>query len=218
MGSLKLDLDALKKWGTRKYSIADKPVKDSSKPSATWTLTTKFEKDHVVLDDSLRISAEGQVHSIHWKSTCDKNNLLSLKTLDCEEKTNGKLRRRIQAAVTDGNAKVTYEQGRDKHEETVEWPTGSVTELAMLRLVTLLPQEAGKSYRLENFSRSRKLRVRGEQVIECLGPDAKTEKRWIKFEMKNASGQSPAWSYWVSKDGVLQRVTVGSETLTLIKE
>ena len=222
--ALKLDIDALKKWGTRKYAhqfrSKEKPA-GAPQPTATWTLVTKFEKDRLLLDDLLSMSVKGhQASSIHWKAECSKNNQLSLKALDCEEQTRGTTRRKIHAIVETEKAMITYEQGDNTKKESVEWSAGSVTVLAMFRIVTLLPREKGKRYRIANVSRSRRLRMRGEHIIECMGPDASAGRaqQWVKFELKNLDGKPPSWTYWVDDDGVLQRVLIERHTLILIKE
>ena len=214
--SLKLNLDALTKWGTRKYTFGptDQPT------AGIWTLTTKVGEDSLVLEDQLIVPEGGQANSIRWRSTCSKNGLLSLKALECEEKTGGSVRRTIRAVIEDAKARIEYEQDGSTRKEEVDWPATSVTELGMFRIVTLLPREEGKRYRIENYSRSRLLRMRGEHVLECKGLDQETEKaeKWTKFELKSTSDRRVILSYWVSDDGVLQRGSAENETFRLVRE
>lgn len=203
--SLKLTLRDLKTWGARHYTYsAREPGGKEVSLSGKVTLTTELKEDAVVLRDSFQVTYKGEKISLDMVHTCRKDAFLSPTRIESEGKGDGEAVT-FAATVADGRAEVRRADGRVT---TREVPHGTITMAAMMRLVTLVPRTPGKSYSYDYSLESDEMNLKKGYRLSVLEPEEITigdrKVKCSKLEL-TGGGIRPAY-YWVSEDGVLQRI------------
>lgn len=207
-GALQLDLDSLNNWGAREYSylMREPGRKAAAGVTGTVLLITEVAAGAVILRDRFQVMHDGRQMSLETKHTCGKDNFLSPTRIECEGKGSDELRT-FTAEVADGKATI---HSANKPDAVRDLPAGTITFAGMMRLVTLVPRTVGATfafdYSLEseelNLKKNYRLTVLQSETIDCGGQRIMCSK----FQL-TGGGINPVF-YWVSGDGVLQRVLI----------
>lgn len=216
-GSLEITLSALNTWGTRQYTYsAREPGGKATRIIGTTTMSTEVTEDAVILRDSFQITYKGEKLSLEMVHTCRKDNFLSPTRIESKGEGSDEVASFV-ATVADGKATVRFQDGRDA---TREIPDGTITMAAMMRLVTLVPRTPGKSYCYEYSLESEELNLKEKYRLIVLPPETITigerQVECSKFEL-TGGGISPVY-YWVTTDGVLQRLVMDDRKVVELKD
>jgi hypothetical protein len=215
--SLKIKLSALKTWGTKQYTYsAREPGGKVAKIIGTIALSTEVTEDAVLLRDSFQITYRGENLSLEMAHTCRKDNFLSPTRIESKGEGSDEVATFV-ATVTKGKATVHSQDGGNT---TREIPEGTITTAAMMRLVTLVPRTPGKTYSYEHSLESEELNLKKKYRLSVLQPEAITigdsQVECSKFKL-TGGGISPAY-YWVTKNGVLQRLMMDDRKVIELKD
>ena len=151
------------------------------------------------------------------------SNLFSTKEMHLHaSRSDGVTLQKLDVAIEGKKSKIVAEKQGQSSTVEGEWADNTVVDLAMFYLVTLLPHEANRQYRIENFAASSSLRQPKPHILECSGPDpqaAPAEKTWTLFLLYEPNNRADAVRYWVSEDGLLRRVQLNTQNrLDLISD
>lgn len=215
-----LDMDGLKAWGTRTYSMTyRKPGGDPSNEQSVGRMTFTCESRNglvkfinvtrMYLPDGNRF-IEYRGESLHPETS-----LFSTKEVHLHAgRSDGVTLKDLKATIEGNKLKiVTEEEGKSSTIEG-EWSNNTVVDIVMFFFVTLLPHEANRHYLVENYAVSSNLRQSKPRILECDGPDrqvAPSEKPWTLFLLYEPNNRSKAVRYWVSQDGLLRRVQLNPQ-------
>jgi hypothetical protein len=213
LGSLSLDLNRLKKWGTREYTY------EASRPGYTGTgrivLKTEITDDGVVLDDQVKITSREKESSLELTHQCKKDKFLSPKKIESKGKGDDEFRDFV-ATIDEGKATVRLD-GKVQQREV---PDGTITMWAFFRLVTLLPRQEGIRISFSHWLQSERVNLQKDFVVECLGRES---LQWgdkniscTKFRLTGSSIH-PAL-YWVGDDDLLRQIVLDERKVIRLRE
>lgn len=211
LGSLSLDLDRLKTWGTKVYTYeASRPGSSEKTIMGRVTLTTEVTGDLVVLKDRMEISFRGEKLSLDLTHRCKRDNYLS--PVRIESKGEGDDEFGTFVVTVDGEKATVHSEGRERE---MELPNRVVTWSAFFRLVTLLPRKKGSRLSYPYSLESEELNLKKDFLVECMGRDTVQSGperiSCTKFRL-TGGGNHPAF-YWVGDDGVLRQVLIDERKL-----
>jgi len=167
LGSLDLDLNRLRTWGTKPYTYeASRPGSSEKAGEGRFILKTVVGPDSVLLDDAIALIYRGKELSLHLTHQCQKNSCLSPSRIESKGEGDDELGTFV-ATINDG--KATVRTGGRKKE--IELPKGTVSSWAFFRLVTLLPREKGSRVSFDHWLESEEMNLKRDFVVECLGWD-----------------------------------------------
>lgn len=218
-----LDFDQLKDWGTRQYYAYEhtpKPTRKLWKATeyvaqryGLTTMSSEVEHDRVTLKyEIFFIQGELRQSTLAWQVETKKNSTFSiLRTSSKSEMPLYSMSSRSWSTVKgDHLTRVIEKTGMDQRVETLPWKRNSTPEMAISRLVTLLPRTKGARYRIDTLVDGNH-RDLGSHIIICMERESITilgsenSLDCVRFEMK-ATGQPADYLFWVSDDGLLQRM------------
>jgi hypothetical protein len=205
--SLELTLAPLKTWGTRHYTYAARePGATEARIVGTVSSAVEMTDEAVILRDSFQMTYRGEKLSLEMLHTCRKDNFLSPTRIESNGKGSDAAATFV-ATVVDGQATVRTKGGR---ETTREIPDGTITMAAMMRLVTLVPRQPGRSYSYEYSLESEELHLKKEYRLSVLQPETITisERQVVCSKFKLTGGGIHPVYYWVTNHGVLQRLVM----------
>jgi hypothetical protein len=216
LGSLDLDLNRLKTWGTKSYIYeATRPGSTEKAGEGRIVLTTEIGPDSVTLEDSFALIYRGKEISLQLTHQCRKDNFLS--PVRIESKGEGDDEVGTFVATIDGGRLKAQVRGRDK---AMDLPDGTVSSSAFFRLVTLLPRQKGSRISYPYSLESGELNLKKDFMVECMGPDivqAGVEGvTCTKFRL-TGGGIRPA-HYWVDDDGVLRQVLIDDRKMIRLRD
>lgn len=216
LGSLELDLNRLKKWGTREYTYeASRPGSGEKEIAGRIVFKTEVTDDGVILDDRMEITYRGEELSLELTHQCRKNNFLSPKQIESKGEGDDELGTFV-ATIEDGKAAVRS-GGKERQ---LELPPGTVTAWAFFRLVTLLPRQTGSRISFSHWLESEELNLKKDFVVECVGEETlqlgDKNISCTKFRL-TGSGANPAL-YWVSDDDLLRQVVLDERKVIRLEE
>ena len=211
LGSLPLDLNRLKTWGTKVYTYeASRPGGSEKTIIGRVALETEVTGDLVVLNDRMEISFRGKKLSLDLTHRCKRDNYLSPFRIDSKGEGDDELGTFV-VTIDGEKATVRSEDG----EREMELPHDVVTWSAFFRLVTLLPRQEGGRISYPYSLESEELNLKRDFLVECMG---RGTVQWgpegiscTKFRL-TGGGNHPAF-YWVSDDGVLRQVLIDERKL-----
>jgi hypothetical protein len=191
-----VDIYRLRDWGRPKYDVymaytdrqrvADVVITERDmRHVATHSFTTEVRDDEIIfrqywLEPSLkRGGAQVTYH-------CRKDAFLSLARMEVQRDA-----RTYQVDVTDGQFDLEF-LGKTR---SGAYPERTLTDAALMRLVTLLPREPGKRYSVGQRTFTPEINVLSGpgSVIECLGPDTITLAKQPHECTKYACGEVLLW-------------------------
>ena len=223
----RLNINSLKTWGTRTYSMNRQ--KNGGDPAGEPSLdrmsfTCEFKDGLVRFTNVTRMYLPDGKRFIEFRGETvhPDSNLFSTKEMHLHaSRSDGVTLQKLDVAIDGKKSKiVTEKQGQSSTVEG-EWADNTVVDLAMFYLVTLLPHEANRQYRIE-YAASSSLRQPKPRILECSGPDpqaAPAEKTWTLFLLYEPNNRADAVRYWVSEDGLLRRVQLNTQNrLDLISD
>jgi len=204
LGTMKLDLNRLKTWGTRLYTYeATRPGSGEKAGEGRFLLKTTVANDGVTLDDTMTLTYRGKELSLQLVHQCRKDNYLSPTRIESRGEGDDELGTFV-ATVDAGKASVRSVS--DVRE--IQLPEDTVTAWAFMRLVALLPRQNGNRVAFQNWLESEELNLKRDFVVECLGreaiPEGNDQITCTKFRL-TGGGIMPA-VYWVSEDDLLRQV------------
>lgn len=216
LGSLALDLDRLKRWGTKVYTYeASRPGSSEKTIMGRVVLKTEVTGDLIVLNDRMEISFGGEKLSLDLTHRCKRDNYLSPVRIDSKGEGDDEFGTFV--LTIDGETATVHSEGRERE---MELPRNVVTWSAFFRLVTLLPRQEGIRISYPYSLESEELNLKKDFLVECLGPDiVQSGPEGItctKFRL-SGGGNRPAF-YWVSDDGVLRQVLIDERGLMRLAE
>jgi len=204
--SVPLDLYQLKSWGTKHYFLSQYRKKFRSLPSGLAVielelhpvgklpLETHVDADRVTMRQYWR-DPEAKLSRMWIEYQCAFDNILTM------EKITTRYQDKIATAdTTEGK----YDIEVFGHRRIGKWPENTMTDAAMLRIVTLLPRIEGTAFTVPNWSRTPQLGVESTNggPIRCVGKQTLKvrgkEFTCTKFECKRMHA-------WVTDDDVLVR-------------
>ncbi len=203
--SLEINLSSLETWGTKHYSYSVRePGETEMKTLGSSSITTEITDNLIILRDRHSIRYRGEDLRLEMIHTCRKDNFLSPTRIESQGTGSDEVHSFI-ATVNQGKATVRVKGGR---EGAFDIPEGTITNAAIFRLVTLVPGTPGRSYSFEYWLESSELNLKKKYSLTAMQPESiPVENRQVecsKFEL-TGGGIRPAY-YWVSKEGVLQRL------------
>jgi hypothetical protein len=217
---VKVDLDKLKSWGTKKYALTAPAVEMQTirgsiiKPEhgGYVTLVTQVMSDKVIISDFLMVGTEEFGEQIKSRIECEPNSRLTATKFITEEKRNDK--KTIITADINGDEIVYRKEVLYKHDRTYSktkpWNVDAVQEKALCRIVTLLPHIKRARYRI---CLAELEWLRGRYILTCEGVDwikqGDKKIKCAKFVLQGEEKKRPHSVYWVDDDGLLQRVDAG---------
>ena len=203
--SQNLTLSALKTWGTKHYTYtAREPGGKATDILGTVSLSTELTDDAVILKDKYQMTFRGEKVSLEIIHTCVKDNVLSPTRIASKGEGSDEVATFI-ATVAKGKAMVRTQDGR---QSVRDLPDGTITMAAMMRLVTLVSRTPGKIYTYKHSVESEEMNLKENYRLEVLPSETITSSdrqvECSKFKL-TGGGIHPVY-YWVTKDGVLQRL------------
>lgn len=200
-----ITLPALKTWATKHYTYsAREPGGKATNILGTVTLSTELTDDAVILKDKYQMTYRGERVSLEIIHTCGKDNFLSPTRIESKGEGSDEVATFV-ATVAKGKAMV---RARDGRQSVRDLPDGTITMAAMMRLVTLVSRTPGKTYSYEYSLESEEMNLKKKYRLEVLPPETITigdrQVQCSKFKL-TGRGIDPVY-YWVTKDGVLQRL------------
>jgi hypothetical protein len=203
LGTLKLDLNRLKTWGTREYAYeATHPGSPEKAGEGRIVLRTEVGPDSVTLVDTAALIYRGKELSLRLTHQCGKDNSLSPQRIESKGEGDDEVGTFV-AKFDDGKAIVRM---GDRNKE-IELPDGTVSNWALFRIVTLLPRDEGTRISFDNWLESEELHLKKDFMIECIGREAIGEKAVCTKYRLTGGGNHPAY-YWVDDDDVLRQVVI----------
>lgn len=165
LGTVRLNLDTLKEWGTKKYTFRwTTPGTKEQAGAGTMVLRTEVKDDAVVLHDDTRFTHRGKNLSLSMSHHCRHDSFLSPSRIESKGEGDDELGTFV-AIVEQGKAKVTS----DGKERIINVPEDTVSFSAMLRIVTLLPIRKGIRISFNHWLESSELHLKKSFVVESLG-------------------------------------------------
>ncbi|MEQ1903591.1 MAG: hypothetical protein ABL888_05365 [Pirellulaceae bacterium] len=204
--SLEIALSSLKTWGTKNYSSST--THPGPEPRVvdigSFAMSTEIIGDLVILRDRSQGVIRGKKISLDVTHICRKDNFLSPARFECNSAGTDQLVNFV-AIVANGKAKIRASDGR---EDTREFPEGTITLHAMMRLVTLVPRTPGNAYSYDFSFESADTSLKRQYRLLVLQPEQLIvgERQVECSKMKLTGGGINPIYYWVTMDGVLQRV------------
>jgi len=216
LGTLDLDLNRLKAWGTKVYTYeASRPGSDEKTIMGRVDLKTEVADDAVLLSDRMEISFRGEKLSLDLTHRCKKDSFLSPVRIDSKGEGDDEFGTFV-VIIKGDEATVRF----DGRERKMELPKSIVTWSAFFRLVTLLPREKGGRVSFDHWLETEELNLKRDFVVECLGWDAVQSGQegigCTKFRL-TGGGNHPAY-YWVDDDGVIRQVLIDERKLMRLRE
>ena len=217
-GSLEINLSDLKAWGNKDYTYSLRERgSEAYNIIGTVTLSTELTKDTVLLKDRYQMSYKGETHSMEISQSCRKNNFLFPRFIESKGDEIDEGGSFVATVSDDGMATIRAQNGR---ESVLELPDGTITLTAMLRLVTLLPTTPGRTYSYAYSLESGEMNLKKKYALTALQPEtitvSNTQIACSKFELTGGGSISPVY-YWVSRDGVLQRMMMDDRKVMELK-
>lgn len=229
---VKLNLENLRKWGTREYFLyqpkkensrenivlLEKPPTRDSNPLrgqlkyyADATVTIDLQNEGIILEQrTYVVYGITNKSTFTWRADCKKNNTLSIKRIESYSNLPVYSRKVKTTSIIKGNQMtvVTKWQDREPNERTRPWRNvDAVPERGLMALVTILPRNIGARYLIDELIDENGASL-GQHIITCMKRETITiaDKKisCIRFEL-NETAQPISNIYWVSDDGVLQR-------------
>ena len=211
LGSIDLDLDRLKTWGTKIYTYeASRPGSSEKTVIGRASLKTEATGDFIVLNDRMEMEVRGKKLTGDLSHRCKKDNFLSPVRIECKGEGDDEFGTFI--ATINGKKATISSNGQERE---MELPRNVVTWLAFLRLVTLLPRQEGIRISYPYSLESGELNLKKDFLVECMGRETVQSGQeritCAKFRL-TGSGIHPAF-FWVNDDGVLHRVLIDGRKL-----
>ena len=210
-------LSSLQSWGTRNYTYSVRE-RGSNKTTivGTVSLSTELRNDSVLLIDKFDITYRGEQLLIEIIHTCGKDNFLSPSQIEIKAEGGIDEVASFVATVAKGQATIRMQDGR---QSVRELPEGTITTAAMMRLVTTVPQIPNRTYSYKYSLESEEMNLKKDYRLEVLPPETiqsgDNQVRCSKFNL-TGGGISPVY-YWVTKDGVLQRLMLDNRKVIELK-
>jgi len=113
-------------------------------------------------------------------------------------------------------AALTLSSGQSSGRQSVrEIPEGTIAMAAMMRLVTLASRTPGKTYSYKHSLESEEMNLKQKYRLEVLPPETITsgERQVQCSNFKLSGGGIHPVYYWVTKDGVLQRLMMDDQKI-----
>lgn len=216
LGSMQLDLDALRKWETRIYTYrAKSPGRNDEKILGTVTLKTDVNSRQIVFVDQVELTYRGEKLSLNLKHECRRDSYLSPVLI--ESAGSGTDEFGTYTLTVDGTDATVRRKGQM---QVIELPKTTVTSWAFMRLVTLLPRQKGSVVVFDHWMESEELNQKRKYRVESLGVDSihrgDIGVSCTKFRL-DGGGSHPAY-YWVDESDVLQQVLADEQKLIQLIE
>lgn len=191
----------------------------AANPIGTLHTYTRVEGDRVLLIDVWTLSNKEKERKLTVTQVCNQDNMLSLVSIGVngdgdEEVVDLDLSIRVADPATVKQGVIWPDDG----EKTLALPPQTLTDGALLRIVSLLPREKGLRVSFPFWLESAELNLKKDHLIECRGPDPITiGGRTVKCtKYAHSGGGITGSTLWVDEEGLLQRILVdGRKELTL---
>jgi len=206
LDSITQDPALLGRWHTRHYRLfLDTPMKWAKKGviyietkrklAATIPLSTELQADRTTLRDAWwELNGEHKPLSVELRYAPD--NLLSPQRIVVDP-----LHKPTASELRRGN----FDLKVDGYRITGEWPVGTLSKPALLRIVGMLPREPGAAFSFPYFTEVPNLEImKNDHPIVCVGPEL------IRLQYKTVLCTKFQWndvSLWVrNTDGILAKL------------
>jgi hypothetical protein len=219
---LKLNTDSLKSWGTRKYDYLRRRGDEPATKLGEITLKTSLDDKAVTFEDLMTLDVRGK--TIRWESKAVSEKKSPLRTISIDSKGEGDDEMKTFALRVEGEkAKVEMaaQDGQPAAKREIDLPADTVTFMGLMRLVTLLPRDAGKTYTTGHMFEENELHMKaGAFRFHCLGPHEMTiagkPVTCTLLQVFDGQRDDPFIEAYVDNDGVLQRLVLDrTKTLEL---
>ena len=214
--SLNLRLESLGTWGTRHYTYSlRKPGGEGFETLGTISLATRVTGDSLVLHDVYELKMRGAKLRLELTQTCRRDCFLTPVRIESRGEGDDEFGNFV-ATVADGMATI---RPQDRGDRTKRIPPGTITDAAMMRLVTLVPRTPGKTYSYGHSLETSELNLKENYRLTVLEPEsiviAGRAVKCAKFRLAGG-GIRPVF-YWVGEDGVLQRLMLDDRKIIELK-
>lgn len=216
LGTLELDLNRLKTWGTREYRYeASRPGSNEIVGEGRIVLKTEVADTGVVLSDRMKLTYRGKELSLELTQQCKKDNYLSPQKIESNGKGDDEVGTFV-AKIEQGKATIRS----NAKERQIDLPSGTVTNWAFYRLVALLPRKAGTRISFGQWMESEEMNLKKDFVAECLGAESlrfgDKEISCTKYRL-TGTGIREAM-FWVSEDDLLRQVVLDERKVIRLQE
>jgi hypothetical protein len=216
LSNVEIEIADLAELGTEVFNIAARAKSSSGKLtfSSKLTLRTRVKEDHVAFVDTWKIMGR----TCQLNMTCETDTILSLRECELDMEARG---RTASGKITVANDVATGQVGG--RQVTFNYPAGTVNLAAILRLVTVLPDDAGVSYTFPSYSEA--IEIRAQQSlpgqtfsITCNGPEKiETENGVTECTKFTLDVRKPIELY-VDEDSRLQKVVADAGDTIMIRQ
>ena len=136
--------------------------------------------------------------------TCRRDQYLFPTRIECVGKGDEEFQT-FKATIKDGKATIKGERNK-----VMEIPEGTVTMFAFFRIVTLIPRQAGATYLCNSSLEASEMNLKAGYRVHVIGKETiiregVSVKCW---KISQKGGGNREQFYWVTDDGVLQRVLI----------
>lgn len=229
---VKMDFAKLKDFGTRKYKAAllrkQDPRSLFAPPVMGHTMKTVVTAKGVTFQDTFSITLKiGKMSTIVHELTyeCNLDNFLSLVSCDMKSTEDGEPFRSATGRVVDEKLTMTRKKpDGTTSTKTTEHPKNSADMTALIRIVTLLPREAGRRYTginnvsMEIAESEEAKTAPSQRMIECHGAEKLEESKgamWTRYRIlptKKNTTRDEFVDIWVNEKGVVHKINVDGIT------
>jgi len=198
------DWDVLSKWGTKKYRFTRVYPQGQKVETGTLTLETKLGPRGITLIDKFLIELEGKKVSMDMTQICERDQYLSPLHIECKGEGDDEFQT-FRATFKEGKVHVRGERDQVK---VMKIPDGVVTFFAFFRIVTQLPRLNGATYFYDHSLEASEMNLKKGYRVHVIGKetiitDGMSVECW---KISQKGGGSREQLYWVTDEGVLQRV------------
>ena len=202
--TINIDPAALKSEDSRTYTFSYlKRNEEKFTSIGTLSLYTKVTSDEVLMKDKYQVNFRGEDKVIEVIHHCKIDKFLS--PVKIEFKGEADEASSFVASVENGKVKTELTNGK---EFIKDLPDGTITTYAMMRLLTLVPRKTGSVYKFQYQLESEEMNLKKDFRLEVMteGTISVSGKELVCTKFKLTGGRNKPVYYWVSRDGVLQKL------------
>jgi hypothetical protein len=195
---------ALKSEDSMTYNFSYRKRDDKDFTSiGTLSLYTKVTSDEVLMKDKYQVKYRGEDKVIEVIHHCKMDKFLSPIKIELNGKADEASS--FVASIKNGKAKTVLSNGKEFIKDI---PDGTITTYALMRLLTLVSRKAGSVYKFKYQLESEEMHLKKDYCLKVMSEESisVSGKELFCTKFKLTGGSIRPVYYWVSQDGVLQKL------------